>query len=374
MSDDAYFEIVKSRESVSDPLVDLVLDDELSFVYADYDEDGITLSSLDGDNLESNELEVKSESSTLTTTDTNEGSDLLTVLKNKDRNLTSHIKEQSDLIKKQNDLLYEQNILSNKILAEKVKSNEINSLLVDEMIKSNKINIDANKIMATDANARDFHNSYATAKNAMSLDKMDIELYGSDNIVDDNGNSIIPIEEQARYYSRDLSKSISEQNDLISKQNELIKAGNDSNAISRAIGDQTDSQKEYYDNGAVSHSLNSKKLNFEINGSPNVKDTNGDQIIPMETQAKYHAEKHIDEKRANETDSSSFFDDLLDDLTKIIDDTVDTATTDPLDNDDDSNIMSYVLDQFTKDYDFTNIPNNLVEDSLSKTEDKEEES
>jgi len=299
---DAYFEIVKTKESVSDPLIELVLDEDLSFVYADYDQNGITISSLPERN--DRPLSSSSSDSNVVTTATNEGSSLLEVLKNKDRNITSHIKEQSDLIKKQNDLLLEQNTLSSKILTEKIRSNDINASLVDEMKAQSQIKLATNRLIATDINSKNFHNQYSTAKNSMAIDKMDFEMYGSSDLVDQYGNNIKPLREQAIY-----------------------------------------------------HNTSTKKTTFEIDGSRDVKDSNGDQIIPMHKKAQYHAEKHIDEHRANTTDSSSFLEDLISELN--IDD---SNLNDPISPsyDETDNIMSYVFKGFNN-INESDIPENMKE-------------
>lgn len=144
---------------------------------------------------------------------------------------------------------------------------------------------------------------------------------------------------------------IENQNNLIADQTKQIVAGNQSNGISNAIKEQTSKQEVHNGFATNKNILVSQKTNFEINGGKitdedgiehDIVDTDGNKIIPMHQQAKYHAEKRIDEEKSNNTD---YLQEVIDFVTDVVDDTIDTIE-DVVIDDDGFNIMTQVLESF----------------------------
>jgi len=140
---------------------------------------------------------------------------------------------------------------------------------------------------------------------------------------------------------------LNHQNRLISEQTKVISSGNASNGVSIALKEQTAKQDFHNNYATANHIVQTRKTSFEVDGSSDVIDSNDDKIVPMHIKAKYHAEKYIDEHRANTTDLRALLDD---------DDTSTESMEYPLD----FNIMSEILSDFNN-VNESDIPENMKE-------------
>ncbi len=175
--------------------------------------------------------------------------------------------------------------------------------------------------------------------------------------------------------TRDINNSshMKSQNELLKNQNDLIKKTNDIQASlvneikiqnqinatlvtatfenARETKLQTVMLNEHNNYSTANNIMQYQKADFEVNGvgvdGTILKDSNDDDIIPMHEQAKYHAEKHIDEKRANTTDIMPMLQSLEDDH---------------LDSSIDVDIMSNVIKDMFESVSLDSVPNNLKEE------------
>jgi hypothetical protein len=185
----------------------------------------------------------------------------------------------------------------------------------------------------------------------------DVTAFFSDNewcTIDEEGNnSDMPELESDGLLGllKQKNELIKNQNDLLKKQNEILISGNKSNATAVAINAQTEVSKTYY-NKATSKNISQNSINqFGLNGDENIRNSNGDKIIPIHEKAKKDSEKAIETSNMNNTD-----------LTKVLDifDDVDENSNDLSD---DNNLFSILENVFTLPSDYE-IPENLKEKDL----------
>lgn len=162
--------MIISPKTLADSINDLP-DGSLDFVYASYDEVGntLTISSIPEDEKVSSIIQ----SNNFNTTDTT--------------SIISNMKIKNDLSKNKNDLLKEQN--------------DISASMVNELKQQNKIMTATFNLMVLNASKQENHDNYETAKNSMTIDRLNFEMYGKDNFLDTGGNAIIPQEEKAKYHA-----------------------------------------------------------------------------------------------------------------------------------------------------------------------------
>jgi len=185
MAIDSYMQIGGSQTLAES--IENLPDGSLDFVYASFDEVGNTLTISSIPENEKLTTDIISEDSTVVTTNTNVETSLLDVMKTKDTNLTSHLAQQNDYLKKQNDLVAEQN--------------KINVELVNSIKEQNKILTSTFNLMVLNSSKQELQGNYNIAKNSMTMDKLDFEMYGKPDFKDTEQNLIIPQEQKAKYHA-----------------------------------------------------------------------------------------------------------------------------------------------------------------------------
>jgi glutaredoxin 2 len=175
---------------------------------------------------------------------------------------------------------------------------------------------------------------------------------------------------QLKNNTESTNSRIDIQNDLMSAQLALtheqnqtiaehVNAVNQQNKILSTLTDGVNALvklkvEENLINGAISANkdiLIASKVDYEINGDENIRNSNGDKIIPIHEKAKKDSEKAIETSNMNNTD-----------LTKVLDifDDVDENSNDLSD---DNNLFSILENVFTLPSDYE-IPENLKEKDL----------
>lgn len=144
-------------------------------------------------------------------------------------------------------------------------------------------------------------------------------------------------------YMAQKNELLKNQNELIAENNRLLATSINSNAISKAINKQTEVQNFHGNIQTNKNLLESEKLDFQINGYDDLKDTDGNKILPIKEKAKYHAEKRIDVEKENKIDYGSLLngDNSLEEL-----------------DDDSANIMKQAIEYFVGSIDVTKIDKN----------------
>jgi len=266
--------------------------------------------------IDDTQVSVESSEPATIEINTNTGTDLLSVLRENSINTNSHLKRQNELLKNKNDLIKEQNKLihlNNKLL--KQSSTKLDTLSTSTLAVSNSI--------LEQTERSEFHNNYFTAKNIMDYQKNDLALNGNDSLTDENGKKIIPSFEEAKFYKKSQDHQVNIENHNTKVQDHQNK-----------IDEKNEKVKEH--------------LDFQKDGDSSLKDSENKRISPRAVKANYHAEKHIDELKANKFNWTSVLDDDYDK-----DDNNESI---------DYDIMSKVISDIYNNIKDDDIPNNLKEE------------
>jgi len=317
---------LKTKEDLGSKVLE-VLNTTDSVDYTVDSQGRITVTSIDESEktINDNSTDTSNIVNQTTKIDTEEKTSLISQLKNNSDASNSRLEIQNDLITAQIIVMSD----SNKINAEKVDA-------IKEQNRILKAQTDIQSAILKQELKKEQYYNYGVAKNSLEFDSLDLALYGNDTLTDENGRKIIPSHEQAKFYK----KSQDHQN-KIDEKNEVVK----------------------------------ENLHFQKYGDSNLKDSENKRISPRAVKANYHAEKHIDELKANKFNWNSILNyDYDKDYTENEDDTSstdDSDATSSTDGSDDTNynnesidydIMSKVISDIYNDINDDDIPNNLKEE------------
>lgn len=172
--------------------------------------------------------------------------------------LLQNMKKNSDTVAKSMNNVAEVLHTSNIVGQRQVQAveNMANSITSAMSLIANVLSI-ANNHKDIGNKLQNYHNNIQTQKNFLQIDKLEFDSKPLSNIVDVNGNPVIPRQEK-------------------------VKANVN--------------QNEYHD--------------FNKNGTENLKDTSNNRIAPRMAKARYHEEKAQDEERMNKFDWGNHLDSL----------------------------------------------------------------